>query len=43
MGQSSARLTIFHRFQAKVNTVNYLFSPQRQPRPGEWNKEQKVN
>jgi hypothetical protein len=33
MGQSSARPTILHRSQTKVNTVNYLFSPQCQRRP----------
>jgi hypothetical protein len=38
-----ARITILHRSEAKVNTVNYLFSTQRQPRAGEWIKEQKVN
>jgi len=43
MGQSSTRLTILHRFRAKVNTVNDLFSSQRPPRTASGTKEQKVN
>jgi hypothetical protein len=41
MGQSSARLTILPRSQAKVNTVITYFLPNAAS-AREWNKEQNV-